>query len=302
MESVKSLQENPKKESAYYGQQSTALLAQISQQLAVNSTHAPLLDQLTPFPTFEPSSSDVRVNAYWFMSPIFSLSAALTVTMVQQWLRSYKQTYRRYDHALKRARLRQLLFDDPQRGRISRVVDAVPSMIHISLFLFFLGLADFLFNMNITVAIAAVIPMAICVSLYFWSILAPVINPQLPYQTPLSGLLWVIVQKLGARKYSENGSAVPGTSVGGEITMEGRAQLAMSSKLVQFLPGASVGRAASSLEPERFPAEIEYSSLVAQLVSPVSVSRKTCSIETEFRDGTEYTVPTPGNSWPFSST
>ncbi|KAH8992118.1 hypothetical protein EDB92DRAFT_632994 [Lactarius akahatsu] len=40
-----------------------------------------------------PSPSDIRVNVYWFMSLVFSLSAALFATLVEQWVRDYMHVF-----------------------------------------------------------------------------------------------------------------------------------------------------------------------------------------------------------------
>jgi hypothetical protein len=62
----------------YYLQQNVAILDQISRQISsiipqvsIPSTPPP------PFPDFKPSGSDIRINVFWFMALIFSLSAAL---------------------------------------------------------------------------------------------------------------------------------------------------------------------------------------------------------------------------------
>ncbi|KAH9177058.1 hypothetical protein EDB89DRAFT_1902769 [Lactarius sanguifluus] len=47
------------------------------------------LQSLPPYPDFSPSPSDIWVNVYWFMGLVFSLSAALLATLVQQWVRDY---------------------------------------------------------------------------------------------------------------------------------------------------------------------------------------------------------------------
>ena len=123
----------------YYDQQTVALLAQISQQLSslapqvsIPSTPPP------PYPAFNPSSSDVRVNAYWFMSLIFSLSAALIATLVQQWVRDYMHVFQRYSHPLKSARIRQYLCEGVEGWYMPVVAESVPGLVHVSLFLFFL--------------------------------------------------------------------------------------------------------------------------------------------------------------------
>ncbi|KAH9075708.1 hypothetical protein EDB83DRAFT_2312131 [Lactarius deliciosus] len=48
---------------------------------------------------FNPSSSDIRVNVYWFMSLVFCLSASLLATLVQQWVRDYIHPLKSGDYA-----------------------------------------------------------------------------------------------------------------------------------------------------------------------------------------------------------
>ncbi|KAI0267358.1 hypothetical protein BC834DRAFT_968872 [Gloeopeniophorella convolvens] len=224
VDSYKNLQSDPAQETVFYGRQSAVSLAQISQQLASNGTQPPINPaSFVPLPGFTPSSSDVRVNIYWFMSLVFSLSAALFATIIQQWARYYTHLFQRYDHALKRARLRQYLFEGATRSRMSVMVEVVPALIHISLFLFFMGLADFLFHLNTTAAIATVIPMALCASFYIWAVIGPVILPQSSYQTPFSGLFWYLFQKIGGHKHHDRGSLQPVST----NMAEGRMQLAM---------------------------------------------------------------------------
>jgi len=74
IDSKQSLKPTPSDPMVYYLQQNVAILSQISQQL---SFIAPQLVIPTtfppPFPAFSPSSSNVRVNAFWFMALAFSL-------------------------------------------------------------------------------------------------------------------------------------------------------------------------------------------------------------------------------------
>jgi Family of unknown function (DUF6535) len=185
-------------------QQNVALLAQISEQI---SSIAP---QFTipsippaPYPTFKPSSSDIRVNALWFMSLIFSLSAALLAILVQQWVRDYMHVFERYSDALKRARLRQYLSEGSENWYMPVLAEAVPALLHISLFLFFIGLVCFVLNINTTVGVSTIIPIGISSSFYIFTIFAPVLYPQSPYQNSFSGLIWYVAQKLHGRSYQD---------------------------------------------------------------------------------------------------
>jgi hypothetical protein len=135
---------DPTKQSVYYLNQSVQILAQISQQIASIGNQIPLnVTQPLPHPTFHPSASDRRVNVYWLMSLVFSLCAALLATLVQQWVRSYMRVFQRSGNPLKTARIRLFLFEGVELLPV--VAEAVPGLIHVSLFLFFLGLSEVIY-------------------------------------------------------------------------------------------------------------------------------------------------------------
>ncbi|KAF8259796.1 hypothetical protein EI94DRAFT_1614182, partial [Lactarius quietus] len=149
IDSVSNLQVDPAQQMVYYQQQNVALLAQISNQVAsiapqvsIPSTPPP------PYPNFSPNPSDVRVNAFWFLSLVFSLAAALFATLVQQWVREYMHVFQRYGNPLKGARLRQYLYEGVEGWGMPMVARSVPGLVHISLFLFFVGLSDTLVTVH----------------------------------------------------------------------------------------------------------------------------------------------------------
>src|SRR5450756_730221 len=143
LDSKQDLKPSPADETVYYLRQHSTILSQISLQLSsiapqvsIPSTPPP------PFPVFNPSASDVRVNVFWFMSLVFSLLAALLAILVQQWVRDYMHVFQRYGDPLKSSRLRQYLYEGCEGWYMPMVADAVPGFLHISLFLFFAGLGD----------------------------------------------------------------------------------------------------------------------------------------------------------------
>jgi len=191
----------------YYLQQNVAMLDQISNQIAsiapqVSIPSAPP----PPFPAFKPLASDIRVNVFWFMSLIFSLTAALLATLVRQWVRSYMQVFQRYSDPLKSVRLRQYLQEGSEGWYMPVIAEAVPALLHVTLFLFFLGLCDFISNINTAVGISTTVPIGIGGLLYIFTIIAPVIYPQSPYRSSFSGLIWYLVQKLRGRRYKDRDS------------------------------------------------------------------------------------------------
>ncbi|KAH9002339.1 hypothetical protein EDB86DRAFT_293583 [Lactarius hatsudake] len=204
VDKIHDLQVDPAQQMVYYQQQNVALLAQISTQVSsiapqvsIPSTPPP------PYPDFSPTSSDVRVNAFWFMSLVFSISAALLATLVQQWVRDYMHVFQRYSNPLKSARLRQYLYEGAEGWYMPLVAESVPGLIHVSLFLFFVGLCDSLLALNTTIGITTIVPITTCGLLYVLTMFAPIIDPQSPFQTPFTGMIWYLRQKAFPRRYSD---------------------------------------------------------------------------------------------------
>jgi hypothetical protein len=204
VDSKQNLQVNPTDKMVYYLEQHSTILSQISQQLSsiapqvsIPSTPPP------PYPPFTPSASDIRINGFWFMALGFSLSAALLAILVQQWVRDYMHVFQRYSEPLKSARIRQYLHEGSERWYMPTAAEAVPGLLHISLFLFFVGLADDTLNINTTIGISTTVPIGLCGLLYIFTTFAPVIYPQSPYQNSFSALIWYANQKLRGRIYKD---------------------------------------------------------------------------------------------------
>jgi len=228
IDSKQSLKVSPADQMVYYLQQNVAILDQISHQISsvvpqvsIPSTPPP------PFPAFKPLASDIRVNVFWFMALIFSPSAALLAILVQQWVRDYMHVFQRYSDPLKSARLRQYLHEGSEGWYMPVMAEAVPGLLHVSLFLFFAGLVDFILNINTTVGITTAIPIGISGLLCIFTTFAPIIYPQSPYQNSFSGVIWYLIQKFGGgRRYKDRGSDGALKSVSCNMA-EGQMQLAM---------------------------------------------------------------------------
>src|SRR6266850_2009976 len=227
IDSKQNLKVRPEDKMEYYFQQNNALLDQISRQI---SSIAPQLSipstPPAPFPDFKPSTSYIRVNVFWFMALILSLFAALLATLVQQWVRDYMYVFQQYSDPLKRARVRQYLRQGWKGWYMPVVAESVPGLLQVSLFLFFVGLCDFVLNINTKVGVSTTTPIAIIGLLYIYTTFAPVINPQSPYHNSFSGLIWYANQKLGGRQYRDrdsNGELRPVSP----IMADGKMQLAM---------------------------------------------------------------------------
>ncbi|KAI0064347.1 hypothetical protein BV25DRAFT_1787435, partial [Artomyces pyxidatus] len=134
IESYRALQQDP-------ATVTVQLLAQISQQLSGDSTSSQPPSSSTPF---RPSNSTVRVNVFWFLSLVLSVSCALGAILVQQWARRYLRMTQRPSAPYRRARIRSYLFNGVERFQLHTVAEGIPVLLHASVFLFFAGLVQFL--------------------------------------------------------------------------------------------------------------------------------------------------------------
>ncbi|KAI9447532.1 hypothetical protein H4582DRAFT_2137090, partial [Lactarius indigo] len=177
------------------GDTTNALLGQISQQL-VNISHGKPLASVavTSGQSFKPTASAVRVNVFWFLSLILSLNCALSATLMQQWARRYQELAQRRGAFHRRGRMRAYIFDGISRFGMARAVATMPTLLHISVFLFFAGLVEFLFPIYTTVAYATLSCIMVFALAYAILTVLPTIRLNCPYSTPLSGFTWLISQ------------------------------------------------------------------------------------------------------------
>ncbi|KAI0249979.1 hypothetical protein BJV78DRAFT_1155453 [Lactifluus subvellereus] len=124
------------------GDAAIALLTQVSQQLINISHEKNVMAQSNA--SFKSTASATRVNALWCLSLVVSLTCVLsaTRTLVQQRARGY----------MGHARMNAYIPSPTKRFGMSRAVEKMITLLHISVFLFFAGLVDFLFPVNKTVA------------------------------------------------------------------------------------------------------------------------------------------------------
>ena len=162
------------------------------------------------------------------MALVFSLSAAFLAILVQKWVRDYMHVFQRYSNPLKSARLRQYLYEGSKGWYLPFAAEVVPGLLHVSLFLFFAGLCDFVLNINAAVGMSTTVPIGIIGLLYIFTMFAPIIYPQSPYKNTVSSLIWYLIQKFGARKVRERSSdGTPKLKSVSSNMAQGKMQLAM---------------------------------------------------------------------------
>ena len=120
-----------------------------------------------------------------------SLSCALWATSLHQWARRYiRVTQPARCSPEKRARIRALFANGVDKMNIPWAVEGLPTLLHLSLFLFFSGLVIFLFNVDQEVFICVVLWIGIFSVVYVLITMLPLIRQDSPYYSPLSILAW----------------------------------------------------------------------------------------------------------------
>jgi hypothetical protein len=180
------------------------LLAQISQQLdgLSNGTHVPIAASSIfgpPHPSARQSSppaSAVWVNSLWFLSLVISLFCALLATLQQRWARRYLGLTQPHVAIHKRAHIRSFFAEGVSRFNVHVAIEALPALLHISVFLFLTGLVISLFTIHHTVAY--IILSATVVGFLFYAAITvmPIVYHDSPYTSPFSTLVWSISRKI----------------------------------------------------------------------------------------------------------
>ena len=128
------------------------------------------------------------MNGLWFLSLAISIACALFATLLQQWARRYLKATRPSRSLDKRARIRSFFAEGVEKSFLPLVVEALPTFLHLSLFLFFSGLAVFLWNVDLTIFKVVLSWIGICTALYGYISLIPLFRHDSPFCTPLTPL------------------------------------------------------------------------------------------------------------------
>ncbi|KAI9444199.1 hypothetical protein H4582DRAFT_1070477 [Lactarius indigo] len=122
-----------------------------------------------------------------------SLTCALLATLLQQWARRYlRVTHPRYGPH-KRSCIRAFFSEGIDKLHLPWAVEALPTLLHTSLFLFFAGLVIFLFNIHHTVFGVVLWWVGLCTGTYLCITVLPIFRHDSPYYTPLSYSVWLLV-------------------------------------------------------------------------------------------------------------
>ena len=178
-----------KKLSSDSGDQTVALLQQISHQLPNSPNNTGTNSNTTNQPS-SPGTAMIWVNALWLISLVLSLTCALFATLLQQWARRYIETPKSSDVLRHRARVRSLLLVGTKLYKIPLIVGMLPTLLHLSVYLFLAGLVITFHTIHKKVAIAVDVAVGVSGLAYLALSILPCVDVRCPYRTPISQILW----------------------------------------------------------------------------------------------------------------
>jgi hypothetical protein len=182
-------------------------------------------------------------------------------------------------------------------------VEAIPALLHISVFLFFTGLVDFLWDINRGIAYALLCVVISFAVMYTIITVLPTILRHCPYRTPLSHVCWRILQSLGLLRYTNSdgryirlsGSMTEGMEILATEDLPGRNQrdadalrwtmesLTEDSELEPFIEGVPAFLAAFESN-----SSTSISGLTEDLMLRITVLLKSCKEPSALTDRLRY--------------
>ncbi|SJK99405.1 uncharacterized protein ARMOST_02703 [Armillaria ostoyae] len=166
-----------------FNEASMLLLFEILKATTLNGSKISIPSSPTDF--FSPDHSDEWMNSLWFVSLTLSLITALVAILVKQWLHQYVAIVSD-SSACNRARIRHMWYAGLQTWQVPMIIGLLPVLLHVSLALFFAGLAIFIFSLGMKVAWLISIIGAATYMAYVIALILPLIHPYCPYKVPLT--------------------------------------------------------------------------------------------------------------------
>ncbi|KAH9482344.1 hypothetical protein JR316_0004442 [Psilocybe cubensis] len=191
IESYKSLTDDPQ----------VVLLAHIANRLdsSLNGSTSPIPPSALPG---DPAPADVRINSFWFMSLVLSLTTVLFGIISLQWL-SEHQGYSELTPKQAFA-VFQMRADGIKKWYLPKVFTALPVLLQGAVVLFLVGMVDFSLPLGLGVSIPTIIAIGLTLLFYIATTVLPTLQglsfylpfvlsdqpltapPQCPYKSPQS--------------------------------------------------------------------------------------------------------------------
>ena len=166
----------------------TQLLRILVEQSTTNST--------VEMPPSKPPSSILTVSSLWFLSIMSSLAATTWAILCLEWCAFLTDGVQAEDYE-EMAEKRQRKFEAVKRWKMHLVVAAIPSFLHLSLFLFLAGLWLRLRDVNKQLGLIVGVPSLIIASSYVVVTLLPIFT-NAPFSTSASELTQPVFDGIGS--------------------------------------------------------------------------------------------------------
>ncbi|KAH8087137.1 hypothetical protein BXZ70DRAFT_540880 [Cristinia sonorae] len=163
---------------------------QILLMMVVQSLNSTMFaDQPLVLPQFNgPDHMTIWIQCLLYASLAASLFAALGAMLGKQWLGHYAHITEK-GTAEHRCIDRQRKFVGLQSWHFYAVLECLPSLLQMSLFLFMIGLAGYLWNQQRTISAVLIVAGAITILFYTFMIISSILYDDCPFRTPVSDAL-----------------------------------------------------------------------------------------------------------------
>ncbi|KAG8771974.1 hypothetical protein FRC12_003312 [Ceratobasidium sp. 428] len=202
VEAKKLLEEDPAATSATL----LLLIAQSQQRIELGTPDMSL--KVTSSMPFESTTIARYVNGLWFTALALSLAAALIAMLAKEWLAGFVASTVRppYDFTLQR----QAKYNGLLSWRALYIIALLPSLLHLSLLLFALGLVLYLWSLDKAIAVLIGAVAGTTLLLYVITAILGAVFESCPFVTYISAYIRAIYQAcLGNRGAFKNGLNSP---------------------------------------------------------------------------------------------
>ncbi|KAG8760736.1 hypothetical protein FRC11_015013 [Ceratobasidium sp. 423] len=155
--------------------------------------HLPTVNTLSPRElaalggSFQPSTIDVWVNCLWFLSLGLSISVSLFAMLAKRWCYRSRAKHSRTDY--ERAMRRQKAWDTLQKWKLELLIEQLPTVMHVALMSFFIGLVLYLSEIHRATMIITAIPVGFTILSYGALTVLPAWSPAFPMVTPFTRIM-----------------------------------------------------------------------------------------------------------------
>ena len=195
------------------------------------------------------------MNVLLFLCLLINLFAILLARLLRQWAHQYIRFIQQPGCSpAKRARIRVIFFEGVDKYRIFWVVEALPTLRHLSICLFIVVLNFWLFNINQPIFYVMTSLIALPSAAYLWWTPSPLFFPNSPFYSPPSPTIWSLYTGLLYVVFKVLSSSMSCTGCRFDILRNGY-RIRMSD---------GIGKTAEKLAWER-PSEIDLRILILTL-------------------------------------